>query len=323
LFLLILTQGHAADSLTWVQEMLEVATEAGDVDLRITGHTAACICYTWLGEFTKSVEHADKVLDLCDAEKHRHLVDILGHDPRTVAGIYASISAWMLGYPDRALRFSEEKDLHARRCNHPFDLGFALTMGVHEFDRRYNHEDLRKRAEECERLGRDNSLPVLWAILAPFAYGQALIREGKVAEGIAPLKAGIAFWNAGGRKVRGPTLNAFLGEAMALTGDLDNALRLLEEPIIQIERPGWEERRYCWRIQAPGQAANCRAAKCDMRVLAVGVPSCHSAILTTLIAAAVMTCCRRALANPIYRHLRKPHRRVACECVPSMPAREA
>jgi predicted ATPase len=29
---------------------------------------------------------------------------------------------------------------------------------------------------------------------------------------------------------------------MALTGDLDNALRLLEEQIIQIERPGWEER---------------------------------------------------------------------------------
>src|SRR6185437_5103237 len=102
--------------------------------------------------------------------------------------------------------------------------------------------DLRNRAEECERLGRENSLPVLWAMLAPFAHGQVLIREGKIAEGIAPLKAGIAVWNATGGKVRGPTVNAFLGEAMALTGDLDNALRLLEEQIIQIEGPGWEER---------------------------------------------------------------------------------
>ena len=91
------------------------------------------------------------------------------------------------------------------------------------------HEDLRKRAEECERLGRENSLPVLWAMLAPISYGQALIREGKPAEGIAPLKAGIAFWEASGGKVRSPTMKAFLAEAMALTGDLDNALQLIDE----------------------------------------------------------------------------------------------
>ena len=102
----------------------------------------------------------------------------------------------MLGYPDRALRLSDEKDAHARRRGHPFDLGYALTFGAHEFDHRCEHEDLRKRAEECERLGRENSLPVLWAVLAPMLYGLALIREGKVAEGIAPLKAAIAFWEA-------------------------------------------------------------------------------------------------------------------------------
>ena len=72
--------------------------------------------------------------------------------------------------------------------------------GAHEFDHRWKLEDLRKRAEECERLGRENSLPVLWALFAPISYGQALIREGKVAEGIAPLKAGIAVWEASRRQ---------------------------------------------------------------------------------------------------------------------------
>ena len=109
-----------------------------------------------------------------------------------MAGIFASISAWMLGYPDRAMHLSDEKDAHARRRGHAFDLGFALTLGPHKFDRRFTFADLRKRAEECERLGRENSLPVLWELLAPISWGQALIREGKVAEGIGPLKAGIA-----------------------------------------------------------------------------------------------------------------------------------
>ena len=238
----VLTQGRVAEALPWVEEMLDIARATGDADLLIVGHALACSCYCFAGEHTKVLEHADKVLDLYDDEKHRHLADILYHDPKTVAGIFASISTWILGYPDRALRLNDEKDAHARRRGHPFDLGFALTTGAHEFDHRFTHEDLRKRAEECERLGRENSLPVLWARLAPVAHGLALIREGKVAEGIAPLKAGIAFWEASGGNARNLTFKAFLAEAMALTGDLDNALHLIDEQIAQIERPGWEER---------------------------------------------------------------------------------
>ncbi len=79
-------------------------------------------------------------------------------------------------------------------------------------------------------------MPVLWALMAPLTYGQALIREGKVAEAVATLKAGIASWEASGGRVRSPTTNVLLAEAIALTGDLDDALRLIDE------RSGWEER---------------------------------------------------------------------------------
>ena len=41
-----------------------------------------------------------------------------------------------------------------------------------------------------------------------------------------------------------PITKALLAEAMALTGDLENALDLIDEAIAQIERPGWEERLY-------------------------------------------------------------------------------
>ena len=177
LMLNVLTQGRVAESLAWAEEMLSVADATRDADLLITGHTNACSCYCWAGEFTKAVEHAEKVLDLYNDEKHGHLADILNQDPKTSAGVFGSIATWILGYPDRAVELSDAKDAHARWRGHPFDLGFALTMGVHEFDHRYELEDLRKRAEECERLGRENSLPVLWAILAPVSYGQALIRK--------------------------------------------------------------------------------------------------------------------------------------------------
>ena len=43
---------------------------------------------------------------------------------------------------------------------------------------------------------------------------------------------------------RNPTWKAFLAEATALTGDVDNAMHLIDEQIAQIERPGWEERQH-------------------------------------------------------------------------------
>jgi tetratricopeptide (TPR) repeat protein len=216
----------------------------GDADLRITGHIIACGGYMWLGEFTKSVEHADKVLEMYDAEKHCHLADVLNHDPKTFAGAFGSMSTWVLGFPDRALRLNNEKDVHAHRRGHLFDLGFALFRGAHVFDHRFGHKDLHKRAEECERLGRENSLPVFWAILAPLVYGQAFLREGKPAEAIAPIRASIGAWEATGGELNGPIQRAFLAEAMALAGDLDGALLLLDEAIAQVERPRWEERLY-------------------------------------------------------------------------------
>jgi predicted ATPase len=240
----ILTQGRIAESLPWADKMLDLARATGDADLLITGHALACNCCGWAGELTRGLEHFSKVLELYDAEKHFHLADILNHDPKTITGMHTSMSAWILGYPDRALRLNEEKDAHARRRGHPFDIGFALFLGAHEFDHRFTHEDLRKRADECKRLGRENSLPVLWAILAPMLYGRAFLREGKPAEAIGAFKAGLATWEATGGKINSPTSKSLLAEAMALTGDLDGALDLLNEATAQIEYPGWEERYF-------------------------------------------------------------------------------
>ena len=188
LFSSVLSQGRVAESVPWMEEMLDTAEATGDPDLLIIGHMTACDCHFCLGQLEKAMEHADRVMDLYDNEKHRHLADLLNHDPKTRAGIYGSICIWMLGYPDRARRLSNETDAHARQRGHPFDLGYALTMGVH-VDHRFELEELRKRAEECERLGRENSLPVMWQMLAPMSYGQALIQEGRPAKGMAPAQS--------------------------------------------------------------------------------------------------------------------------------------
>lgn len=172
-------QVRVAESLTGLEETLDVANATGNADLLVMGRAGACARYRWTGGFIKAMANFDKVLHLYETEKHCLLVDMVIHDPKTVAGVWGSICTLILGYPDQARRLNDERDLHDCQRGHPFDIGYALSLGAHVSDQRYDHEDLRGRAEECERLGRENSLPVLWATFAPISFGQALIREGR------------------------------------------------------------------------------------------------------------------------------------------------
>jgi predicted ATPase len=72
-----------------------------------------------------------------------------------------------------------------------------------------------------------------------------LIRKGQVAEGVALLARGLAVWEEGGGRLNSPYYKSVLAEGIAQRGDLTGALALIDEVIVQVERPGWEERWYC------------------------------------------------------------------------------
>jgi predicted ATPase len=150
----------------------------------------------------------------------------------------------MLGYPDQAVRISDASDAHARRRGHPFDLGWTLTVGAEVFDHLCEFDEVLKRVEEGDRVGRENSLPFLTECMVPIHSGIALIRTGRVAEGMASLERGLAVWEEGGGRANSPYCKSVLAEGMAQLGDLRGALYLIDEAIAQIERRGWEERHY-------------------------------------------------------------------------------
>jgi class 3 adenylate cyclase/predicted negative regulator of RcsB-dependent stress response len=239
------TQGRRADALDWAKEMLDTGESSDDSDILMVGHMAAMCSYFHIGELIKAREHANQVLALYDYEKHYYLADILNLDPKTFVGVWTVHLTWMLGYPDQALKVNDAKDQHARRRGHVLDIAFAFTLGADPFYYRCEGEALHKRAEEAERLGRENSLPVIWGCLAPLRRGMALVHQSKFAEAAATLKAGLALWEAGGGRVTSPYYKYSLAEAMAHLGDLDGAIALIDDIVVtQIARPRWEERSH-------------------------------------------------------------------------------
>ena len=78
-------------------------------------------------------------------------------------------------------------------------------------------------------------------VMAPQVEGLARLRNGQLPEAISSLRRGLENWNARGGHSRVPFLKSALAEALALQGDLDTALAMIEECREQIDRPGWQE----------------------------------------------------------------------------------
>ena len=242
LWVRVLYQGRVADCLNWVNEMLASAEDTGDPDLLIMGHRAACSTHYYRGDLIQSRAHGDRVVALYDEEGHRHLADFTNVDPKTAVGVYASLTDWILGYPDRAVLVSDANDTQARRRGHPFDLGWALTVGGPLWDFRCEPAPLLVRVAEAEQLGRAHNLPFVSEVLAQVFKGLAWLRAGRLAEGIPHLRDAMERWNPHGGGFWMPYFRAVLAEGLALSGDLEGGLNLIEDSLSQITRPGWEER---------------------------------------------------------------------------------
>jgi predicted ATPase len=263
LFIQVLCRGRVDESLRWVAQAMDAAETYGDPNLLIVGHHAAVTAHFWLGRPIKVREHADRVLALYSEERHGHLVAILNCDPKTFSLVYSALSTRALGYPEQAVRIGEAAHANARRRGHPFDLGWALTVGAEVFDFLREPDEWLKRIEEGNRVGRENSLPFVTNRSVSICSGIALIRKGQIAEGMAPLERGLALWEEGGGRTNSPYYKSVLAEGMAELGDVEGALDLIDEVMAQIETPGWEERQYYaealrikgWLLQGKGDPA--------------------------------------------------------------------
>jgi class 3 adenylate cyclase/tetratricopeptide (TPR) repeat protein len=237
-----ITQGRIADSLAWVQRLLAEGDRSGDLDFRIFGHATAMVQHMLSAQLIESREQADRALALYDPQRAERWIQLTGHDLRTFVEVYACQVLWMLGYPDQAVRLSDESRAHAHADGHAFSLVWALTFSAYVFAYRREPERLLERLGEADRLAREQGLAFIYQVSVPQARGLAALQQGRPREAIALLRDGIASWTKVGGHVRVPYVKSALAEAVALDGDLDGALDLIDECVGQIERPSWQER---------------------------------------------------------------------------------
>jgi predicted ATPase len=148
--------------------------------------------------------------------------------------IYRAQYLWIIGYPDQAVAASDERDDHARRRNHPFDLAFSLTLGAQVFDFLREPDELMRRAEEADSVGRRFGVSLFFEVMAEISRGIAWLRAGRHADGAMRLDRAIIRLAATGHRIWIGYLRALQAEALALSGDVETADKLLDESIARI-----------------------------------------------------------------------------------------
>jgi predicted ATPase len=210
------------------EQLLSLAQTIQDSALLLVAHWALGETLLRVGEFVACREHVEQGIVLYNPQQHRDLAFLYGVDPGVGCRDMAAASLWNLGYPDQALKRSQEALTLGHELSHPFSLGHALLFAtaVHLFRR--EGQLAQERAEAVIALAREQEF-AWWLAGGIMLRGWALAEQGQTEEGIMQVRQGLAAGQATGAGLERPTLLAALAETHGKAGQVEEGLNLLDE----------------------------------------------------------------------------------------------
>jgi predicted ATPase len=229
------------------EEALSLAQRAKDPLHVALGHRhLGCILFR-LGEYTTARAHLEQMISFYEPQQHhRSLVFLRGSDAGTSALAYDACCLWCLGYPDQALKQSQEALALARELGHPFSLADVLCFAGCMFNEmRRDAQALKDNAEELMRLANEK-VPG-WSEAGTLFRGEALAMLGQVQEGMAQIREVIAPYQSRGGWCYLPGKLRSLAEAQAKAAHPEEGLTTLAEALALVEQTDqrhWEAELY-------------------------------------------------------------------------------
>jgi len=210
------------------QECLALAQRTNKPAFLMEAHRMADETAFYLGEFTQAREHFEHSLALYDPKTYRSHAAVYGQDPGVALLSHGCCILWHLGYPDQALRRSQEAIALAEAQDHPFSLAFALCYSAMMHQYRRDSQRVLELTDQAIQISSDQGF-VFWLAQATFLRGWALVEEAQTAEGIAAMHQGLADWSVTGTEFLVTYTKALLAEANGKIGQPQEGIDLLTE----------------------------------------------------------------------------------------------
>jgi predicted ATPase len=229
-------RGELHVAYAYAEQLMRRAEVSGDSALLISAHIALGDTLSSRGKPVLAMEHLDLALSLYDPERHLHLT-VFDGDARVNPLCYSAVTLWALGYPDRALKRSEEALRLAHKLAHAHDLAFVEFFCGRLLQERRDARATQEASERLIALSREHGFS-FWLAQATLERGAAIAEEGRNEEGIALMLEGFGMLRAGGPRLQYLCLFA---KACIATDRLDEGLGALTEGLATAEKNEWRD----------------------------------------------------------------------------------
>ena len=215
--------------------LLELANSNNERRLLFFAHRAAGVSALPAGEFSRSRAHLTEALALYDPQEHRSPAFVYAFDPRVVCLDYLARAQLVLGLPDQALATNEEAVEEARRIGHRNSLALPLFFGGVMRQILGDGKGVKLRAAELAQISGEAGFR-FWQAGATILQAWVLADEGEIERGRTDLQRGVSEWRSTGARYMSPYFAALLAQIEMRAGNPAEALRLLEDAQVVIER---------------------------------------------------------------------------------------
>ena len=214
------------------EEALDLVQQAGDPLLVAMGHWHLGFLFFALGEYVTARTHLEQVISFYEPQEHHHsLVLLRGSDVGVSALAYDACCLWCLGYPDKALQRSQEALALALELDHAFSTVDVLRYAGCIIDQlRGDAPKLKDHAEELVRISKGNGFASFEA-QGLCDRGYALVKLGKVHEGIEQLRRGLTALRSIGARICNTQVLGELAESQAMAGQPEEGVATLAEAL--------------------------------------------------------------------------------------------
>ena len=185
------------------EQLLRLAQRQHDMALLIQAHHTLGATLLLLGEFISAQEHFDQVNARYDPQQHSSLAfQYGGYDPGMFCRADAAVALWLCGYPDQALRASQEALTLAQELPQPFTLAFAVTWAAMLRQLRGERQQTLEGAQATIILSKEQEFPYFlgWGTIL---QGWVGADQGDGKEATDQIRQGVALYRSTGSELWG------------------------------------------------------------------------------------------------------------------------
>ena len=232
LWVMHLVRGEVRKAYEFAEQLLRRAQRLSDRALLLLAEFALETTSYWMGECLPAKEHYEMGISIYDPEHQQPLsFRYLGVNPGVGCPSYAAQALWQLGYPDQALKRSNEALALAQGLSHSFSLAFAKVFVGYLCQFRREARAAQENAESAIALCAEHGLTnfLAWATII---RGWAMAEQGRSEEGVAQIQEGMVALRATGAELTRPRDLCFLAKACMEASCLDDGLSALSEALL-------------------------------------------------------------------------------------------